>query len=173
MVNPWSLLISPEASAPTETEIVSDSVLLDAPTTFFLNPALHALINTKENEPLWTPTWPGGPQTWKKFAQELELNVIAHQTRHSGPPIDITQGLRTIEAEKKHGAMSFGQVSHQIRTSRPSRLCEEKKRILFTARASVFTSKGFGCLQRPVPRGDLRRLRPRDEQNLTARSTRH
>jgi len=124
VVQHWSLLLAPERRlTPTKTGIFSDSVLLDAPYTSFLEPMIARLAIQPKGTPLWDFSYPELAGYLKKAATELGLSVHAYQARHSGPWIDLALGLRTLEAAQKRGR--WASAKSVIRYERHARLATE------------------------------------------------
>ena len=95
----------------------------------------------------------------KQSAQELGLDVIAYQARPDGH----CAKNETIETVKKRGRWASDKSAKRYHRREWSKVTVEQRSVCLCCKApvAIFSGKGHWCVQRPVLRGHLRRLRQR------------
>ena len=166
VVSYWSLLIaSRHQHRATKKGVFSDSVLLDAPHTAFLNPTLKVLQGNGGNALLQTFTYPDLAGALAETASELRASVTAYQARHCRPSIDLAWKLRDITSVQKR--CRWVAMSSVVRNERHARLATEwptpgrpaganESRISCTAAARHYICLTAGAIERALIRDHQR-----------------
>ena len=106
----WSLVTSlSETSDISKTNTKDDSIMLDSPWLQFIGPLLEVLAEGERMDRVWGFDYGEYLSVFHSCCQDLGLDVVPYQARHSGPSIDRAVGLRSQEEVRKRG----GWVSRQ------------------------------------------------------------
>ena len=106
----WSMVTSlSETQDVSKTGSKDDSVLLDSAWLAFLGPILEVLSQGKVLEKVWDFSYAEYLSVFQKSCQDLKIELVPYQARHSGPSIDRASNARSQEEVRKRG----GWVSRQ------------------------------------------------------------
>lgn len=116
VVQHWSLLVAPERRmTPTKTGIFSDSVLLDAPYTSFLEPMIARLANQPKGTPLWD--FSRLPQEGRHRARPFSACVPGPAQRAIDRP---SAGSADAGGCSEERSVGLREISDPIRATRPA-----------------------------------------------------
>lgn len=100
----WSLVTSlSETSDVSKTGTKDDSILLDSSWMTFIHPLLEELARGKKMDKVWTFNYSEYLTVFREACDQLRLDVVPYQARHSGPSIDRAANNRTQEEVRKRG----------------------------------------------------------------------
>lgn len=100
----WSIVTSL-----TETADVSkvggkdDSVLLDSTWLQFIEPILERMSRGRKKDLVWDFDYGQYLQVFQQACEELRIDLVPYQARHSGPSIDRASKSRELEEVRKRG----------------------------------------------------------------------
>ena len=100
----WSVVTSL-----TETADVSkvggkdDSILLDSTWLQFIEPVLERMNRGRKKDFVWDFNYGEYHNVFRQACEELRINLVPYQARHSGPSIDRASKSRELEEVRKRG----------------------------------------------------------------------
>ncbi|CAE7423542.1 SLC34A1 [Symbiodinium pilosum] len=104
VTNHWSVVTSlAETSDISKTGTKDDSVLVDSQWMAFANPLLEELARGDKMEFVFKFDYTSYLKVFREACQDLRLQLVPYQARHSGPSIDRAKNVRTQEEVRKRG----------------------------------------------------------------------
>ena len=100
----WSLVTSlSEVGDISKTGTKDDSILLDSSWTAFLGPILEYMSKGPKMEKVWSFDYAEYLSVFHSCCQDLNVQLVPYQARHSGPSIDRALNSRSQEEVRKRG----------------------------------------------------------------------
>eukprot|EP00435_Cladocopium_sp_Y103_P068349 s90_g31.t1 len=100
----WAVITSlTETSDVGKTGAKDESVLLDSTWLNFLHPLLEELKRGNKMDLVWNFNYAEYLSVFRSCCQDLGIDVVPYQARHSGPSMDRASGARTQEEVRKRG----------------------------------------------------------------------
>ena len=126
----WSILLFPNERVERSKTSLSDvCVALDSKWAQCLTPLWPLLAKGDPDSLVFTFEYPAFMRAFQSCVKELgiEDNIIPYQTRHSGPSIDVSRGLRCTDEVQRRG--QWKHVKSTIRYEKGARLGESWARL--------------------------------------------
>ena len=106
----WAVITSlTETSDVGKTGAKDESVFLDSKWIRFLHPLLEELKKGKKMDYVWNFNYGEYLSVFRSCCQDLKIDLVLYQARHSGPSMDRASNFRTQEEVRQRG----GWVSRQ------------------------------------------------------------
>ncbi|CAE7283511.1 nhaD [Symbiodinium necroappetens] len=95
----WSVV----TSLAETTDAKDDSVLIDSPWLLFASPLLEELVKGDKMDYVFNFDYSSYLKVFRQACEDLKLQLVPYQARHSGPSIDRAKNARTQEEVRKRG----------------------------------------------------------------------
>lgn len=100
----WSVVTSlAETTDVSKTGTKDDSVLIDSPWLLFASPLLEELVKGDKMDYVFNFDYSSYLKVFRQACEDLKLQLVPYQARHSGPSIDRAKNARTQEEVRKRG----------------------------------------------------------------------
>ena len=100
----WSVDTSlAETTDVSKTGTKDDSVLIDSPWLLFASPLLEELVKGDKMDYVFNFDYSSYLKVFRQACEDLKLQLVPYQARHSGPSIDRAKNARTQEEVRKRG----------------------------------------------------------------------
>ena len=116
-----------ETGDTSKTGTKDNSVLLDSEWLQFAGPLFEELSRGKKMDYVWDFDYAEYLSVFRICCQDLQLQLVPYQARHSGPSIDRAQNVRSQEEVRKRGGWQSRQsVARYEKAGRLAAMAEVK-----------------------------------------------